>query len=176
MFDRRARTDTNVYQLLFVAVSRILRYGTSAKPQAANTMFEITPTLAIPDDEFTWSFARSGGPGGQNVNKVASKAVLRWDVAANTTIPADVKNRLALQQKRYFTLDGGLIITSQLTRDQDRNRQDCLDKLRAIILQALIVPKARKKTRPSRGSKRRRVEEKRRRGTVKENRRRPGAE
>ncbi len=139
-------------------------------------MLEITPLLQIPDDEFAWSFARSGGPGGQNVNKVASKAVLRWDLATNTTIPADVKNRLALQQKRYCTLDGGVIISSQLTRDQDRNRQDCLDKLRAIILQALFVPKVRKKTRPSRGSKRRRVEAKRRHGAVKENRRRPGAE
>src|SRR3954454_23248820 len=100
-------------------------------------MLEIAPSLHIPDDEFTWSFARSGGPGGQNVNKVASKAVMRWNIAASTALPDDVKIRLALQQKRFFTQDGGLIITSQRHRDQERNREDCLEKLRAIILQAL---------------------------------------
>jgi ribosome-associated protein len=139
-------------------------------------MLEITPTLQIPDTEFTWAFARSGGPGGQNVNKVASKALLRWHIAASTALPEEVKIRLALQQKRFFTLDGDLIITSQLYRDQERNRQDCLDKLRAIILQALAVPKARKKTRPSRGSKRRRLQDKKQRSDVKQNRRRPHAE
>src|SRR5262245_36687922 len=136
-------------------------------------MVFITPTLQIPDDEFTWSFARSSGPGGQNVNKVASKAVLRWNLAVSNALPADVKNRLAEQQKRFFTQDGELIITSQLTRDQDRNREDCLAKLRAIISQALVVPKPRKKTKPSRGSKRRRLENKKRRSDVKQNRRRP---
>src|ERR1700675_2585123 len=111
-------------------------------------MFEITPTIAIPETEFTWSFARSGGPGGQNVNKVASKAVLRWHIAASSALPEEVKIRLALQQKRFFTQDGELFIMSQKYRDQERNRDDCLEKLRAIILQALVVPKARKKTRP----------------------------
>jgi ribosome-associated protein len=139
-------------------------------------MLEITPNVAIPDSELSWSFVRSGGPGGQNVNKVASKAVLRWDIAANTSIAADVKNRLAQQQKRYFRQEGSVIITSQLTRDQDRNRQDCLDKLRAIVLQALVVPKLRKKTRPSRASKRRRVEAKRRRSATKAGRRKPHPE
>jgi ribosome-associated protein len=139
-------------------------------------MLEITPLLQIPDSEFTWSFARSSGPGGQNVNKVASKAVLRWDVAVSSALPEDVKIRLALQQKRFFTQEGSLIITSQRHRDQERNREDCLEKLRAIILQALAVPKARKKTRPSRGSKRRRLQEKKRRSDVKQNRRRPNAD
>jgi ribosome-associated protein len=137
-------------------------------------MLEITSAIQIPDAELSWSFARSGGPGGQNVNKVASKAVLRWLVAANTTLAPDVKNRLRLQQKRFFTLDGVLIITSQRHRDQERNREDCLAKLRALIVQALAVPKERKKTRPSRGSKRRRVEDKRRRAVIKQSRRRPG--
>jgi ribosome-associated protein len=139
-------------------------------------MLFITPTLQIPDEEFIWSFARSGGPGGQNVNKVASKALLRWNVAATNALPADVKNRLAEQQKRFFTQDGELIITSQLTRDQDRNRDDCLEKLRAILLQALVVPKPRRKTKPSRGSKRRRLENKKRRSDVKQGRRRPHVE
>ena len=139
-------------------------------------MFEITPTLQIADDEFTWSYARSGGPGGQNVNKVASKAVMRWDIAANTSLPADVKIRIIEQQKRFVTQDGGVIIMSQRHRDQERNRVDCLEKLRAMLLQALYVPKARKKTRPSRGSKRRRLQEKKRHSDVKQNRRRPNAD
>ena len=137
------------------------------------TMVVITPTLQIPDDELSWTFARSGGPGGQNVNTVASKAVLRWNIAASTALLDEVKIRLALQQKRFFTVAGELIITSQLTRDQDRNREDCLDKLRAMILQALVVPKARKKTKPSRGSKRRRLQEKKKRSEVKQGRRGP---
>ncbi len=139
-------------------------------------MLEITPTLAIPDDEFEWSYARSGGPGGQNVNKVASKAVLRWDIARNTSIPADVKARLAQQQKRFFTIDAGVIITSQRYRDQERNREDCLEKLKAMIVQATFVPKPRKKTRPTRGSQRVRLQDKKRRGAVKRDRQRPSGD
>ncbi len=136
-------------------------------------MLEITPTLQIPDTEFTWAFARSGGPGGQNVNKVASKAALRWQIATSSALPEEVKIRLALQQKRFFTQDGELIIVSQRYRDQERNREDCLEKLRAIILQALAVPKARKKTKPSRGAKRRRLQDKKQRSDIKQQRRRP---
>jgi ribosome-associated protein len=136
-------------------------------------MLEITPTLQIPDAEFAWTFARSGGPGGQNVNKVASKAALRWHIAASSALPEEVKSRLALQQKRFFTQDGELIIVSQRYRDQERNREDCLEKLRAIILQALAIPKARKKTKPSRGAKRRRLQDKKQRSDIKQQRRRP---
>jgi ribosome-associated protein len=139
-------------------------------------MLYITPHLLIPDDEFTWSFARSGGPGGQNVNKVASKAVLRWNIAANTSLADDVKIRLALQQKRFFTQAGEAIIVSQKYRDQERNRQDCLEKLRAIILQALVAPTPRKKTRPSRGAKRRRLQDKKKRSEIKQQRRGPSAD
>src|SRR5437667_1855775 len=99
-------------------------------------MFFITPLLQIPDDEFTWSFVRSGGPGGQNVNKVASKAVLRWDLAASPSLPDDVKSRLRSQQRRRITSEGELVLSSQRFRDQERNRQDCLDKLREMVLAA----------------------------------------
>ena len=136
-------------------------------------MLEITEALQIPDEEFTWTFARSGGPGGQNVNKVASKATLRWNVGACMLVPEEVKIRLALQQKRFFTQDGSMIIVSQRYRDQDRNREDCLEKLRAMILQALVVPKTRKKTRPSRGSKRARLQDKKHKAEIKKFRRKP---
>ena len=136
-------------------------------------MFIVNEQIQIPETEFAWTFARSGGPGGQNVNKVASKALLRFDLARTTAVPEEVKIRLALQQKRYFTVEGELVIMSQKYRDQDRNRDDCLEKLRAIILQALFVPKARKATKPSRSSKRRRLETKRQRGETKRGRQKP---
>ena len=133
-------------------------------------------TLERVRPELRWQFARAGGPGGQNVNKVASKAVLRWNIAECMFVPEEVKIRLALQQKRFFTQDGALIIMSQRHRDQERNREDCLEKLRAILLQAMVVPKARKKTRPLPGAKRRRLQEKKRRADVKQSRRRPTEE
>jgi ribosome-associated protein len=136
-------------------------------------MLEINDQLRIPEDEFAWQFVRSGGPGGQNVNKVASKAVLRWNVADTPSLPADVKARLRAQQRGRVTTAGELVLTSQRYRDQDRNRQDCLDKLREMVLQATVVPKKRKKTRPSRGAKERRLQEKRRRAATKSARRRP---
>ncbi len=139
-------------------------------------MLIVNERIAIAESEFTWSYARSSGPGGQNVNKVASKAVLRWDVAHSSALPEEVKIRLALQQKRFFTQDGGLIITSQRYRDQERNRQDCLDKLRALIRQALSVPRKRRPTRPTRGSKLARLQTKKHRAAVKRERQRPRRE
>jgi ribosome-associated protein len=133
----------------------------------------ITPQLAIPEDEFQWSFVRSGGPGGQNVNKVASKAVLRWPVVASPSLPHEVKQRLLARQRRRITADGDLLIASQRFRDQERNRQDCLDKLRELILQVATRPKVRRPTKPTRGSRERRLQEKSRRAAVKSRRRRP---
>jgi ribosome-associated protein len=136
-------------------------------------MLEVTPHLRIPDDEFEWSYVRSSGPGGQNVNKVASKAVLRWDLAGSPSVPDHVKQRLRTLQRRRITGAGELILNSQRYRDQERNRQDCLEKLRDIVLDAATLPKARKATRPTRGSQRRRVEAKRQRSAVKTARRAP---
>jgi ribosome-associated protein len=134
-------------------------------------MFEVNLRIRIPDEEFAWSYARSGGPGGQNVNKVSTKAVLRWDIVATPSLPDDVKARLRTQQANRITTEGVLVLMSQQYRDQERNRQDCLEKLRAMILQAAAPPKKRRATRPTRGSKQRRIEGKKRRARVKAGRR-----
>jgi ribosome-associated protein len=139
-------------------------------------MLDINDRIRIPDEEFSWSFVRSSGPGGQNVNKVASKAVLRWNLAASPSIPADVKTRLQEQQRHRITSEGDFLLTSQRYRDQERNRLDCLDKLRAFVLQAMVVPKVRKKKKPTRASRERRLATKRHRSAAKSSRRTPNHE
>ncbi len=134
-------------------------------------MLEISDRIRIPDEEFSWSFVRSGGPGGQNVNKVASKAVLRWNVVGSPTLPDEIKARLQQQQQSRITNDGDLLLTSQRYRDQERNRLDCLDKLAEMISAATVVPKKRRKTKPSRGAHERRLAAKKRRSALKSSRR-----
>ena len=136
-------------------------------------MLEISPQIRIPDGEFEWTFVRSGGPGGQNVNKVASKAILHWDLAANASLPADVKERLRALQRRRLTTEGALVIQGQRFRDQAKNVEDCRERLRQMVLQALHRPKPRKATKPSRGSKERRLEAKRQQAQRKAGRRKP---
>jgi ribosome-associated protein len=136
----------------------------------------ITHALEIPERELAWSFARSGGPGGQNVNKVASKAVLRWDLSANTSLPADLKERLQARQRRRLTNEGWLVVTSERFRDQLRNIEDCRAKVREMVLEVLHPPKRRKATLPSRGAKERRLTAKKRQGQRKALRRKPDAE
>jgi len=135
-------------------------------------MLDISPHLRIPDQEFEWTYVRSSGPGGQNVNKVASKAVLRWDVASSPSVPLEVKLRLRAQQGGRITGEGILILSSQRHRDQERNRQDCLEKLRAMLLVAATPPKKRRPTRKTKGSQERRLQAKKRRSNVKSARRR----
>jgi ribosome-associated protein len=125
----------------------------------------------IPYREFQWSFVRSGGPGGQNVNKVASKAVLRWNLASSASLPEDVKRRLRTNQRNRITAEGDLIVTSQRFRDQERNKQDCIEKLRDMILQASIIPRPRKPSKPTRAARERRLQIKRRRSDIKKGRR-----
>jgi ribosome-associated protein len=129
--------------------------------------------LTIADDELTWTFARSGGPGGQNVNKVASKAVLRWNLAGSRSAPEEVKARLRTLQRRRLTTEGELVLSSQRFRDQERNRADCLEKLRQLLIEAQARPKPRKATRPSRSAQERRLIAKRRRAVRKAQRRQP---
>ena len=130
--------------------------------------------MQIPADELAWSFARSGGPGGQNVNKVASKVELRWTPASSRAVAAlDETTRAWLLSRLAgrLTLGGELLVTSTLTRDQGKNRSDALEKLHGIVRAALARPKKRKATRPTRASKERRIGAKRRRAEIKKNRR-----
>jgi ribosome-associated protein len=132
--------------------------------------------LNIPDEELQFSFARSGGPGGQNVNKVASKAILHWNVNANATLPPDVKQRLRVQQAGRISADGFLVIQSQRYRDQPKNIDDCRQKLSSLIIAATFVPKPRKATRPTKGAKERRLTAKKQQSQRKASRGRPGAD
>jgi ribosome-associated protein len=135
-------------------------------------MLEITPTLLLPLEELGFAYARSGGPGGQNVNKVSSKVILRWNPGRSIALPDDVRARFLAQQRSRLTKEGDLLITSQKTRDQGRNTEDCLEKLRTLILRALHPPKARKATKPSRGARERRLADKKKQGQRKQERQR----
>jgi ribosome-associated protein len=140
------------------------------------TMLIVNDQIAIPLEEFRIEFARSGGPGGQNVNKVASKAVLRWSPADSPSLPGPVRDRLLRLLAARLTGAGELLVTSQRTRDQGRNVADCLDKVRRLVLAVASPPKPRRPTRPTLGSKVRRVEAKVRRSRAKDLRRKPELE
>jgi ribosome-associated protein len=126
------------------------------------TGFEIRPGLVIPDEELVLEAVRSSGPGGQNVNKLSTKVALSFDIGGTRALSPDVKSRLRALAGHSVDTGGVLRITSQLTRSQAQNREDVLGKLRALVLRALAVPKKRKATKPTKGSKRRRLEDKRR--------------
>ena len=130
----------------------------------------VTPRLTIPGGELTMSFARSGGSGGQNVNKVSSKVDLRWNVEASQVLHPDDKAWLLQQLRTKLTGDGTLIVTSTLTRDQLKNRDDAESKLILIVRTALDRPRPRRATKVSRGAKRRRVADKRHHAEIKKNR------
>jgi ribosome-associated protein len=131
----------------------------------------VTPRLTIPAGELALAFARSGGPGGQNVNKVSSKVELRWNPTTSAALTADDRTWLLEQLGNRLTNDGTLIVTSTATRDQLKNRDDAMSKLTLIVRAALERPKTRRATRPTRASKRRRVDAKRHRAEIKRNRR-----
>ena len=130
----------------------------------------VTPTLTIPDDELSVAFARSSGPGGQNVNKVETQVELRWNVKASRVLSEDNKSWLLSRLATRLTGAGELLVTSSLTRSQLQNRADAAEKLANIVRLALVRPKRRRKTRPSRGSIERRLTEKKQRSDRKRSR------
>ncbi len=134
---------------------------------------EITSEIVLPDKELHWSFARSSGPGGQNVNKVNSKATLHWSVLDSESLPPAVRTRFLSRYGHRITADGQLVVTSQRFRDQLRNREDCRQKLRGLVLAVLKPPKTRRRTKPTRASRERRLQAKRQTSDKKRMRRGP---
>ena len=133
----------------------------------------LTPAIAVDADALVFHFVRASGPGGQNVNKVATAVELRFDIAASPALDARLKARLARLAGSRMTNEGVLILFVQTHRSQERNRAEALERLRALVAAAAIAPKTRVKTRPTLGSRLRRTDEKVRRGATKRLRGRP---
>jgi len=138
-------------------------------------MIQVTATIAIDEGEISEQFIRSSGPGGQNVNKVATAVQLRFDVGASRSLPEEVRKRLIRLAGRRVTGEGVLIVDARRFRTRERNRKDAMKRLTGLIRRAAQRPKRRRKTKPTAASKRRRLEIKRRRGEVKRMRRRVSA-
>ena len=130
-------------------------------------MIRVTDVIAIGESELEERFIRASGPGGQNVNKLASAVQLRFDVRGSPNLPDDVRARLERLAGRRLTLAGVLVIAAQRHRTQERNRQDALDRLVALIARAAVAPRPRRPTKPTAGSRERRLEGKKRRATIK---------
>jgi ribosome-associated protein len=133
-------------------------------------MLSVGDTIEIPEDELVERFVRAAGPGGQNVNKVASAVELRYDVTNSRALPDAVRARLLARRDRRLTADGVLVIQANRFRDQAKNRADARDRLAALVVAAMHVPKRRIATRPTRASKERRIETKKNRSTIKRGR------
>ena len=130
-------------------------------------MIEITSSIVIDETEIQEEFIRSSGPGGQNVNKVATSVQLRFDVANSPSLPDQVRERLISLARSRITEDGVLIINARRFRTQGRNRQDAIERFAELIRRAAEKPRSRRETRPTLASKMRRLEDKHRRGKTK---------
>ena len=136
-------------------------------------MLRVTPTISIDDSELEESFIASTGPGGQNVNKVATAVQLRFDVVHSPALPGPVRLRLIALSGSRLTKDGVLILTGRQYRTQERNRADVRARLVELIREAAVIPKKRRPTKPTRASKERRLEGKKARADIKKGRGKP---
>jgi ribosome-associated protein len=129
-------------------------------------MIEITPSVKIDERELQIDFTRASGPGGQNVNKVATAAQLRFDVGSSS-LPAEVKTRLNQLAGKRVTDEGVLLIEAKRFRTQEQNREDAIERFIELVRKALVKPRTRKKTKPTQASKEERLKKKKRRGEIK---------
>jgi ribosome-associated protein len=136
----------------------------------------INERLTIPRSELLFSFARSAGPGGQNVNKLNTKAVLRWKPADSVALPTVVLERFLAHNAGRLTKEGELVIACDTHREQGRNVGDCLQRLRALVAAAAARPKVRRATKPTRASQQRRLEAKKTQAAKKSSRQSPPGE
>ena len=134
-------------------------------------MIQITPTISIDERELRETFIRSAGPGGQNVNKSSTAVQLHFDVVNSPSLPDTLRRRLIRQAGRRLTKNGVLVISARRFRTREQNRRDAIERLAGFIRKAAEIPKRRRKTRPTKASKRRRLDTKRRRGEIKRTRR-----
>lgn len=134
-------------------------------------MLAINDQISIPLREFDFSYSRSPGPGGQNVNKVNTKVTLRWKVHESRSLSNELKQQIVARHSRRMNNQGELVIHSHRFRDQGRNVADALNKLKELVIQATVVQKPRKKTKPGKAAIRRRLENKRRTAEKKQRRR-----
>lgn len=133
-------------------------------------MIRITDEISIHEEEIEETFIRSSGPGGQHANKVSTGVQLRFNAAASSSLPYDVRQRLLRLAGRRVTLEGFLVIEATRHRSQRANRDDALTRLLALLRKASVRPKVRRKTKPSMASRQRRLNEKKHRGQLKRNR------
>jgi len=136
-------------------------------------MVDVTDRLSIADEEIVLSFIRSSGPGGQNVNKVATAVQLRFDARHSPSLPAPIRNRLQKLAGGRLTREGVIVITANRHRTQEANRKDAIDRLLMLVREAAMPPRPRIPTKPTRASKTRRLQHKKRHGEIKKMRKRP---
>ena len=144
------------------------RYTRKFRLYNETAMIKITPGIAIDEKDISFEFVRSSGPGGQNVNKVSTTVQLRFDLEGASGVPAEVKTRLAGLAGRKLTSDGILVIRAGRFRKQEQNRQDAMERLVLMLRAAAEKPRKRVKTQPSRAAKERKLAEKKRRGRLKQ--------
>jgi ribosome-associated protein len=168
---RSKRKAAPAYTTILCGVKRYVQPSPRRLRQGGKRMIPITDQIALDERDIEESFIRASGPGGQNVNKVASAVQLRFDLAHAPSLPAEVRARAVRLAGRRLNQDGVLVITARRWRSQDRNRQDALDRLVALLRRAAAPPIRRRPTQPSAAAKARRLEEKTRRSALKAERR-----